>query len=356
MNKKFIILVLILGLFINLSVIKLNAGTMDENIDDFYYYTGDNEHYLYSSFYYPIDNTKTYFGFYIPYTAYSNVILESDPYLKTVINLYNSSYVQVSQIDLYDVWNAVDGYYSYMEDTGLGVYWLEQGDLGAGDEFFSYTYWQLQIVQTYDQHADPTYLSWFNSKFNWSFNDNFDNLLLTLQPNVAEDTVTYYVGGRLWYKTYYDDIPPKPIDPDIENFQFLGWWSFNGIDYDYYNGIDPIPWDYYSADDISLVAQFKFIPTPKGVGEYDNTPSSLEHILTVTGFNNPLGKLIIYTVVMLVTVGLMLWIKLELFIIMLVEVVIFAFFIFLGWIPIYMIIILGSIFLLGFIRSISKGG
>ncbi|MEM0173624.1 MAG: hypothetical protein QXI16_03860, partial [Sulfolobaceae archaeon] len=84
--------------------------------------------------------------------------------------------------------------------------------------------------------------------------------------------------------------------------------------------------------------------------------SSLEHILTVTGFNNPLGKLIIYTVVMLVTVGLMLWIKLELFIIMLVEVVIFAFFIFLGWIPIYMIIILGSIFLLGFTKSISKGG
>ncbi|MEM0173085.1 MAG: hypothetical protein QXI16_01100 [Sulfolobaceae archaeon] len=355
MSKKYFILILLLGLFINLNLIKSNAGTMDENIDDFYYYTGDTEHYLYSSFYYPIDNSKTYFGVYIPYTAYSNTVLENDPNLKTIIKLYNSSYVEVEQLDLYELWLSADGHYSFMEDTGYGILWLEQGDLGWGDEFFSRSYWQLQIVQTYSRHADPVYLEWFNDQFNWTFNDDFDDLLLTLQPNIINETVTYYVGGRVWYKTYYDEIPPKPVDPYIQNFEFIGWWVFNGIDYDYYD-FTPFEFGSYESYDTRLNAQFKFNPVRLGEGEYDNTPSALEKLLTVTGLNNTIGKLLLYVITLLLTIGLMLWIKLDVFIITLVEIILFGLFIFMGWIPIYMIIILGLIFATALIKSLKKGG
>lgn len=338
MIKKLLLFALIIGTGFSISFIKVEA-TMEDYPDPFSYYPIGNgkTHILYSSAFFKIPDIPTYFELYIPRTNYNvySATVDGITY-QSMFNLYDENLSGKFSRPLEDL----DPY-----RESWGSYIMDQPTLQLFD-IDDYVYFGIEMVQTYSGNANPLYVEWFNERFEFSFDTEIEH------DGIYE--ITYQIGDVLYYKYLFNsgNIPDKPIDPVFDNLRFTGWYLDDGTLYDF---TAPIPFDPIPTD-VILTAKFKF-QAPEGTGGIvDNTPSALETILTVSGFNNVVGKLIIFIFVTILVTVLLLWLKLETFIIMIVDTLVFGLFIFLGWIPLYVIIILGLVFVTGVIKTMNKGG
>ena len=338
MFKKLLLLAMFTSVLINMNLFKVQA-TMDDYPDPFSYYSnGDGKtHYLYSTSFFKIPANPTYFELYIPrtnYNAYSTVV-DGITY-QSWFHLYDENLSGKLTIPL----ENLDPY-----RESWGSYIMDQATLQSFN-IDDYAYFGIEMIQTYAGIANPLYVEWFNERFEFSFNVEIEH------DGINE--ITYQIGDVLYYKYLYNtgEIPDKPIDPDYPNLKFLGWYLEDGTLYDFTN---PIPFNPMLID-VILSAKFVFKQPAGTDGTNDNTPSAFTNILTIIGFNNTTGKLIIFILTIVVITVLSLWLKLEAFIIMIVDTLVFSLFIFLGWLPLYAIIILGIVFLTGVIKTLNKGG
>lgn len=342
MIKKMLVSMLLLGSCLSLSCIKTQARNpfFDTLPDPFQYVeAGRYSHWLLGNYFY-IDEGTEYLEIHLPRTEY----------LESISSFYDTS-INYNLTPLFEYWYFDNTYGSislvtfddYREDWGTitltdGVFTSNGIDLTQIERF------AIRLVQSYSNIANPEYLDWFNARVDYAFDSEVDH-------NGGIYDVTYTVAGVLYYQYRFTDIPDRPIDPYREGLAFKGWYLPDGT---LYNFDDTIPLE-TKVEGLVLNARFKIVVPDGSSGMPDTTPDKLDAVLTLIGFNNVVGKLIIYFAISLLTAGLLVAIKLKLFIIFLVESLVLGIFIFLGWLPIHVIIILGLILLAGILLSIFKG-
>lgn len=340
MIKKIFIFLFSLILVFTISI-NVNASI---NPDDFpdgifqYTNTGSTSHMLYTGYFMPLPSTFNYFELYIPNTSYITLEEKTElglTYKSKIIFYKKEAGITVSQS--YDLQDFVrEEYGSIIFDSATIA------DLGLEQ----YSSFYLELMCYYSDHADPIFISWLNDRFDYGFEE--------LEVGVGSFTTYYYIGNKIYYISPYmmtDDIPDRPIDPHIDNLTFRGWRLPDGQEYNFTTPIENV-----YGEDLILSAKFVIQGIENRPDIHDNTPSAMITLLNFAGLNNTFGKILIYVIVLVFTSALLLWFKLDDFAIVIVEAVIFGGFIFLGWIPIYMIVILGIMFIIVIIKSVTKGG
>ncbi len=339
MIKKLFIVLLLIGIVTviinetvsaneNLATI-VTIGDREEGNDFSYYSLGDGTHRMYTSQYIPIPDDATYFELYLPNIKYL-VYDDFDPYSDSAIFLYNSNY-------------STDGF-AYIADLtdaqGIGRYIIDTEDL----DYQSSNYFQVYIQVDYDNHANPNFLKWFNERWNYTFDG-----VVELSGNTD---VKYYIGDELYYHSTYLDIPDKPFNPFTKNstLVFNKWITPTG---EVYNFDVPIYPETYNQSDLILTATFRFIST--GAIETPNDiPTTISNIMTLYGLNNLVGKILIFVIFVVVATGGLLLAKLPAFIVVIVDIFIMALFIFLGFLPIWFIIIISIALIVALLSTLKE--
>lgn len=360
MIKKLLSLFFFVGILFSLSIfsfVDLNAESLDEPPTAYLTQTSSGIPIMNVSFY-PRDPSSNIVSFSIlDYgVAYAYESFET-PNFYSNISIYAGSPLEKIGEMTFTEFQSYTGMLSLQIG---GVYtvdlyqWYEDGHLSFGympEDVYLVKFEIVYFHETTQTEAED-YLVWLlDDGILYSYTNpvtiigfrNYDNLFLS-QSYLDDVSLTYEPNINTDY--------PTPTNSYFR-YDFAGWLYEDGTLADLSN----IDFSYNINGYISLTADYKLVMAIDGdIEDIDNTPSALDHILTVTGFNNPNGKLLIYGFILILTTVLLRLAKLETFIVILVELIIFGVFIFLGWLPIYVIIILGLIFILSLIKTFSKGG
>jgi hypothetical protein len=87
----------------------------------------------------------------------------------------------------------------------------------------------------------------------------------------------------------------------------------------------------------------------------DTTSDFLTSLLIPIGFNNTVGKIIIYLLIAVMITFILVYFKMHTFITLLINTLLLGVFVFIGWIPIYVVIVLGLTFMLGIYKTVQGG-
>ena len=339
MIKKLYIIAILFLTIINVSLLDTKAI---ETFSPFSYVSngtsGDVKYHTLYSHYFPIPAEPTYLSLYIPKTSYYKSSITAS--LHSAIYLYNDvnlagDHVWLDSVDWEVLWVTNFNGQMFLDDVALAFY-----------NFDDYDYFSITLYQDYASMPNVDYLRWFNERFEFTWDDE-------IAGNWGTKDLTYIVNDAPYYEVMFTTIPDAPVDPIADNLLFNGWRDIDGNIYDFTTTLlsdvdQPVGATTLMATWVLNIPSDVVVPT-------DSTPSALTTFLTTLGFNNTIGKLIIYFALMLVVTFFLITIEFNGFIIILINVLLYAVFIFLGWLPIYMIIILGLIFATGLVKSF-KGG
>jgi uncharacterized repeat protein (TIGR02543 family) len=170
-------------------------------------------------------------------------------------------------------------------------------------------------------------------------------------------TVRFY-NAMILYDTYtFISVPDKPTDPTpLPNYVFTGWRTINGDIFDFTFVTENMFSNIGTNAVLNLYAQFQLNQDIEfDTGDPDiNAPQALTTILTAFGMNNYSGFIVLYVLCLsALTIGLLL-LKLSGFIIVLVDIIVTALFMFLGWLPIFVSIIIMMVFTLGVLLTLKS--
>ena len=185
---------------------------------------------------------------------------------------------------------------------------------------------------------------------------DYINANTSLGYDASLKTVRYMYGSTIYAQRTFTHTPPNLTYMDVldEDYEFKGWVDITG---EYFN--------FRKVNDSDLSDDGYFYLYAVIVKEYPtlditpispNTPDIISNALTYIGFNNSVGKIMIYVVFAILITGGMLWMSLDTMIIIVGNALVFAVFIFMGWLPIYVIVIMSLIFIVGMFKPMTKGG
>jgi len=178
-----------------------------------------------------------------------------------------------------------------------------------------------------------------------------------LQFTIPSEWYTVNVYDRLTlYKSYqipssYLAAPPRPDDPTPPtDFNFVGWRRANQEWY-YFDTIDP---SYFTDGVMNLYAVYQPINSfdPPDDPEADGL---FEDLLTAFGLFNTPGFLFLYFLIIFIITIPLLFLKLPVFVMMVLDILVTALFLFLGFLPIFVTILMFMIFAAGIMFSLRKG-
>jgi len=329
MIKKLLSLLLVLTISFSINFKTTNAI---EGIEQPFntYSLGSTGHVIYSTVFFEIPANPTYFEIYIPATNFDEFSSSDGTESKLIL------YSETKASSTYVTFEDLDG---WRED--YGSYILDEATLQLFN-IDDYYFFQIELVHTHSSIASLDFLEWFSERFDYSFNTEIET--------AGANTVQYYIGTELYYTARYSDIPDQPIDPPYDNLYLVGWRDNTNALYNFDETLTPEPNGY-----AVLTAHLGIIWDDELPTTVDGTPSLIVDVLTSAGLYNVVGKIIIYFVLMLVATFVMIYFKLNTFIVMILNLLIFGVFIFFGWLPVYIIIPLGLMFLVGLFATI-KGG
>jgi uncharacterized repeat protein (TIGR02543 family) len=159
--------------------------------------------------------------------------------------------------------------------------------------------------------------------------------------------IQYSVNG-----SYY-----APIAPTRTGYVFTGWRTITGVSFDF--EVDSIQEDFYNdSGDFLLYASF--INTD-GYGTLDpdvveNTPDGFIGFLSIVGLDNETGFMLVFVILNIIIIVLSLLLKLDYGIPLLISMILYGLFIFLGTLRIYVIVILALLYILFIVGKFVIGG
>lgn len=195
---------------------------------------------------------------------------------------------------------------------------------------------------------DNDFLKFWSDTFEFAFDDDLESLS-------GAYVIEYRNQFSIWYKTYYSGIPPLPLEPYSLNQSFLYWRTILNIEYPFITPLTPPTYPMPSRGVYTLYATYEAklnsdVDDVGGVGD-----SIITDVLTLLGMNNEAGKIIMYFIlILLLTAGLAL-IKLSALVIVMINLVVSSFFIFMGWLPMYAIIVIILTMLILLVFTFKKG-
>jgi len=160
------------------------------------------------------------------------------------------------------------------------------------------------------------------------------------------------VGTTVW-KNQGIDLPSNPTPPT--DYYFIGWRTLNG---DIFNEFAPILDEYINADgELILFARFVSMTGDElGIPEPppSNIPQGLAVFLDAFGLDNEVGYFVIFFLLNLIPLVLMVLKKIPSYVFILISIVFFVTFIWLGMFPMWVIITLALIYITAFSFIVKK--
>ena len=201
-----------------------------------------------------------------------------------------------------------------------------------------------------NEYVNDILIPWFNDNFYYSLDGEI------ILPKYGEQKVLFYDRGSVYF-TYNASLisgPLEPPEPYRFGYDFQGWFEHEddgGLQYYFDGALD----EYIPGVQAHLYArwersqEFAFEETTLDL------PDAIMNALGLAGLNTVGGRTLIYFIIVLILTVSLLLLNLSPVIIISVNFVLSTIFMFMGWFPIYMIVILGGALLFGFMAAI-KGG
>lgn len=274
---------------------------------------------------------------------------------------YNTYSIVLDVRSLYDYYLVFEGTYnSYIwfydkNGGGLDIIYLKDYAFLDSDyividipydtyDLNEATYFKLLLIV---DDNDSDYLNFVNRNFKLDFNKDINVVYFMSQSTLLQTSVLLSYGG----------IPTEPTAPTPPTgFEFTGWFLENG---DIYN-FTHITSDMFTDNSLHIYAYFRVSGTASDYGTVDDTPdtgTNIFNVLSAFGFATDVGFIFIYLgLIVLVSVGLVV-VKISGFIVLVVDIMITALFMYLGFLPLYVIalvfitLVVGILFYMGGVNS-----
>ena len=276
----------------------------------------------------------------IPYNAYSILLdmrLMNGVYLE-FDNLY-SSYIQIFDEDMNSLDLLYIKSYAFLDSDYIII------DLPFDTyDYHEPIYMKLVLIVEGNNETD---LYHANRNMVIDFNKDINIVYFMSQSTLVDTSVLLSYGG----------IPTEPTDPTPPTgFEFTGWFLPDGSIYDF----TTLSSDMFVDNVITINAYFRVAGTASDYGTTDDTPdtgTNIYNVLSAFGFATDVGFIFMYLgLIVLVSVGLVV-VKISGFIVLVVDIMITALFMYLGFLPLYVIalvfitLVVGILFYMGGVNS-----
>ncbi len=198
------------------------------------------------------------------------------------------------------------------------------------------------------ENHDNEFLEFWSDTFEYVFDDDLENLS-------GAYVIEYRNQFSIWYQTYYSGVPPIPLEPYSFNQSFIYWRTPLNLQYSFVTPLSPPTYPMPERGIYTLYATYE-AKLNSDVDDIGGTGDSIiTDVLTLLGMNNEAGKIIMYFIlIVLLTAGLVL-LRLSVLIVVMINLIVSAFFIFMGWLPMYAIIVIILTMLILLIFAFKKG-
>jgi hypothetical protein len=339
MIKKIFIVLLLFSLF-TLTTIKVQA---DETFDEFAFIDSGDYWEIYSTQGTNIPIGTEYMEIYLP--PLSIWIKENDELqFITRITFVNENIFPVETIYWTDI---TDETVAYESDGRL---MLDFSELSLVEFPNIYDARGLSITFVVSKELSSNYMNdilipWLNTNIAYEIDGE-----ITLPSSALGTSVIMY--NRL--HPYFESPGSIPIEPPIPyrfGFDFLGWAFADGT---YYEFDEALP-ECLPLRICQLYAQWEYV-FDSTIDEVEvSIPDVIINAIGMAGLNTVGGRTLIYFVLILILTISLLSLKLNALVVITVNFAITSLFMFIGWFPIYISIILGGALLFSFVASL-KGG
>ena len=292
----------------------------------------------------PISDANEYINFVIPYLGYSDLMDQYEPDERSKMTFYDNNMDVLLTVPLtvdeIPVWTREDYFILDLEDDIFGV-----GTVPSDLAFFDLTL-IYQFGEPQDNARIPEGFTQFLKDYIVYEVDDEIGATESVLMDTSAATAYYYFDFELYAIVPMEETgildltyAPwfEPPTPRISGYLFNGWYTSDGGLYDFgdfveveefapsrvhfYAGLTPVT---PIGEDAELAAEGDIITT----------------VLTMIGFNNDAGRVIIFALVALVVMVALATLKMPMFVGALVVIVLATAFIFLGWLPTYAFILI----------------
>lgn len=252
----------------------------------------------------------------------------------------DSSGTQYSKVTFYDEGTYV-GDFRFGTDELLSDYELNSDVIDIATYTSSApTHMEFSLWFSFPYYFNLTdgsnFMEWFNAEFEYVFDDDLTQLS-------GSSTVKFYNGLNLWYQSYYSGIPDEPYQPTRSIYEFQYWYSVtNDTPYlfDESLALPDYEANYGTTYHLHAIFQDPVSPPEEIVDLEETNDTRLATFLTSFGLYNDPGFMVIFVVISLILTGIFLYLQMPSFIIIAINILLAAFWIFLGWFPMYVTILL----------------
>jgi len=306
--------------------------------------------------YVAISDANDYLNFVVPYLGYSDTMSNYEPDRRSTLRFYDDDLDVLASEVLWD-----DGTTHFAGATYYWIFDLETDVFGVGAVPTDLAFFNIELIY---QFGEPNTQSRIPVEFRDYLEDHFmyeiDDEIGGTQSEFMKlsDVDAFFMSEfdvyaivptqtlgvvDLTYQVYVE--PPEPKRP---GYQFIGWRNSEGLIHDLDDDIEA------EGGRVMFYAAWQPIESV-GTGVTYPEGSIITDALTLIGFNNTEGRLIIYVVTTLLMIMILVLMRLPMFLISIVVLVLTALFILIGWLPAYATILFGGTALVLMFISMKAG-
>lgn len=289
----------------------------------------------------PISDANDYINFVIPYLGYSDLMDQYEPDERSKMTFYDDDMDVLLTVPLtvdeIPVWTQVDYFILYLEDDIFGV-----GTVPADLAFFD-----LTLIYQFGEPQD-------NARIPEGFTDYLrDHIVYELDDEIGTSNLVANGTQAFYYFDFelYAIVPMEetgildltyapwfePPNPRLSGYVFNGWYTSDGGLYDFGDYVEA---EETNPDRVHFYAGLSPVAPIGEDAELAAEGDIITNVLTMIGFNNDAGRVIIFALIALVVMVALAGLKMPMFVGALVVIVLATAFIFLGWLPTYAFILI----------------
>jgi len=292
-----------------------------------------------------IESSNEYLNFTIPYLGYSDLLGNYTPSERSKLTFYDVDMEVLITVPIYEAdiptWTRSDYFILDLETDIFGV-----GTIPADLAFFGLTLiYQFGEPQDHSKVPDG-FTEYLEEHMVYEIDDEI-GATESLVMDTSTTTAYFYSNFEIYATVPMDvegaiDLTYAPVfqppNPKLAGYIFTGWFTSDGAKYDWGDYVDS---EEFAPYRVHFYAGMVPITSTGDDSDIMGEGSIITDLLTMIGFNNEVGRVIAFTVIALIVMGIMVVLKMPIFVGAFVMLVLSTVFILIGWLPIYATVLIG---------------